>query len=366
MTTIIIGAGASGLACAIRLGRLAPKSRIIVLERLSSPGKKLLATGNGRCNLSNSGADGCGEVLGFFNDLGLVTRTDSEGRIYPYSNRASDVLDMLVSECERMGVKIITDCTVFKIDGDLKVHTNLGLYTADSVVIACGGTAQKNLGSDGSGYELLKAAGHTVTPAAPGLVQLLSPSKYTRQLAGSRVKCDMSLTIDGKTKAREYGEVLFTDYGLSGIVTMNLSSAVSRNFLSDSPSKCHAVLDLVPDMSPAQLEEYAKRFNSLKGILGRQIASIIEKQAEHNPKKAAAYAKSWKFIISGTRGFDYAQITLGGAVTDEFDNYESRLVKGLYACGEILDYQFPCGGFNLNHAWLSGIKTAESIFGKQG
>ena len=192
MTTIIIGAGASGLACAIRLKQNNSDNEVIVLERLSTAGKKILATGNGRCNLSNSSAVGCEKVLDFFSSLGLVTRTDEEGRIYPYSNQAATVLDILLENCEKLGVEIITECTAEAVDRDLTITTNQGLFMADNVVIASGGMAQKKLGSDGSGFGILKSLGHKISPLSPALVQLTSPSKYPRQLKGHRVKCNMS------------------------------------------------------------------------------------------------------------------------------------------------------------------------------
>lgn len=361
MTTIIIGAGASGLACAIRLKKNKPENKVIILERLSQAGKKLLATGNGRCNLSNTNACGSDRVVEFFSDLGLVTRADDEGRIYPYSNQATTVLDTLLGECQRLGVKIITDCTAEQIDKNLNIITSKGSFKADNVVIACGGMAQQSLGSNGSGYALLRSLGHKITSTYPALVQLTSSSKYPRMLKGHRVKCNMSVLIDNVPVNSQYGEVLFTDYGLSGIVAMNLSHIASRNFSNNSPKKCHAVLDLVPDMSDNELNIYLGKFKSLRGILGTQLAAIIEKQAENDIEKMAKYAKSWKLIITGTKGCSFAQITGGGAEISEFDNYKSLLVDGLYACGEVLDVQFECGGFNLNHAFLSGIEVADNI-----
>lgn len=361
MTTMIIGAGASGLACAIKLKQNHPDNRIIILERLPQAGKKILATGNGRCNLSNIDAQGSEKVIEFFSDLGLVTKTDSEGRIYPYSNQACDVVDILITKCRNLGVEIITDCTVESISADLHIITNKGKFTADNIVLACGGMAQSSLGSDGSGYRLLKALGHTITPTYPCLVQLTSSSKYPKVLKGHRVKCNMSILLNNEIAGTEFGEVLFTDYGLSGIVTMNLSHLVSRNFARKNPEKCHAVLDLIPEMSENRLIEYLNKFKTLKGILGGRLSAIIEKQAKNDITRMAKYAKQWKLIITGTKGFDFAQITGGGARLDEFDGYKSKLINGLYACGEILDKQFKCGGYNLNHAWLSAIEVADSI-----
>ncbi len=365
MTTIIVGGGASGLACAVRLKQNIPNEKVIILERLERTAKKILATGNGRCNLSNINAPHCREVINFFRSLGLITRTDEEGRIYPYSNQAQTVADILNESCLRLGVEIITDCTVKEIDKNLCVNTEKGIFMADNVVIAAGGKAQKALGSDGSGYVLLKNLGHTVTPLSPALVQLTSSSRYPRALKGCRIKCNMKILVDDEMIGGEFGEVLFTDYGLSGIVTMNLSEKVSTSFLSDKFVKCHAVLDLIPDMTDSELAEYVHKFKSLKGILGEKISSVIDKQAQGNIIKAAQFAKNWKFIITGTKGFDFAQVTNGGACLDEFEGFASKKIRGLYACGEILDRQFKCGGYNLNFAWYSGIKTADKIAGVQ-
>lgn len=366
MTTIIIGAGASGLACAIRLKQNNPKVNVAILERMSQPGKKILATGNGRCNLSNTNAEHCNEVIDFFNSLGLVTRTDSEGRIYPYSNQSSNVVHLLTDKCAELGIEIVTDCTVKKITKDFCITTEKGIFSADNAVIAAGGMAQKNLGSDGSGYELIKSLGHSITPLSPALVQLTSSSKYPKRLKGHRVKCNMSIQLEGKTIDSEYGEVLFTDYGLSGIVTMNLSDIVSKNFAQKAPHKCHAVLDLIPDMTEDKILNYLNEFGNLNGILGNELSLIIEKQADGDIARTVKLAKNWKLIITGTKGFDFAQITSGGVRLDEFNEFQSKIVDGLYACGEILDRQFMCGGFNLNFAWYSGIKTADKITSIKG
>lgn len=361
MTTIIVGAGASGLACAVRLKQNKPNDEVIILERLSGAGRKILATGNGRCNLSNLKADNHETVTDFFASLGLVTKADDEGRIYPYSNQAATVLESLLEKCSKLGVEIITDCTVEDIDKNLTVTTDKGIFMADNVVVATGGKAQKSLGSDGSGYKLLSRLGHTITDLSPALVQLTSSSKYPRSLKGQRVKCNMAILLDGKKINEEFGEVLFTDYGISGIVAMNLSEPVSDNFSSRHPQKCHAVLDLVPEMTEAELKEHINRFGSLGGILGSRLSSILTAQAQGDATRTAKYAKSWKLIITGTKGFDFAQITKGGARLDEFDGFASKKVTGLYACGEVLDKQFCCGGFNLDFAWYSGIATADKI-----
>lgn len=365
MTTIIIGAGAAGFAAAISLKQNQPDEEVIILERLSSPGKKILATGNGRCNLTNIYADGYNDVKAFFSGIGLVLCEEEQGRIYPYSLKAETVLDVLLRECNNLNIRITTDCEVKKIDRDLTVHSEKGIFHGDNVILAAGGTAQKNLGSNGSGYELLKPLGHSTTKLCPALVQLISSSKYPRAIKGTRTRCKIKIETDGEIKAEEYGEILFTDYGLSGIAAMNISHIVSKNFADKNPKKCVAVLDLIPEMSESELKAHIDKFGSLCGIIGRKLSDIISKQAEGDAEKSAKYAKNWRLIITGTKGFDFAQITDGGIPIDETNEFESRFVENLYICGELLDRQFQCGGYNLDFAWQSGIKTANRIVEKR-
>ena len=365
MTTIIIGAGASGLAAAIALKQSVPDEKIIILERLSSAGKKILATGNGRCNLTNKYADGFEITKRFFEGIGLLLREEEQGRIYPYSLKAQTVLDTLLEACNKLDIDIVTDCAVTEIGKDLTVHSSGGSFTADSVIVAAGGKAQKNLGSDGSGYALLKKLGHSVTALSPALVQLTSSSKYPRTIKGTRTRCNIKIELNGEIKAEEYGEILFTDYGLSGIATMDLSHIVSENFAKDEPGKCIAVLDLAPEINEAELKAHVEKFGHLRGIFGSALSDILLKQSQGNPETAAKIAKSWRLIITGTKGFDFAQITSGGIPLSEVNGFESKYVKNLYICGELLDKQFPCGGYNLDFAWTSGIAAAKKIAEKR-
>lgn len=258
MSTIIIGAGASGLAAAISLKQRLASEKVIILERLSSAGKKILATGNGRCNLTNRYADGYDEVKAFFKNIGLMLCEEEQGRIYPYSLKAETVLDILLEACHNLNIKIITDCEVTEIEKDLTVHSPKGVFKADNIIVATGGKAQKNLGSDGSGYTLLKKLGHSTTDLTPALVQLTSSSKYPRAIKGTRTRCDLKIELDGRIEGEEHGEILFTDYGLSGIAAMNLSYIVSENFAKENPKKCTAVLDLIPEMNKEDISDYIK------------------------------------------------------------------------------------------------------------
>ena len=382
MVCAILGAGAAGLVCAIRLKQLAPQIQVILLEKEPSPGRKLLATGNGRCNLSNQHAqfadeaaqaifekNGVAKILAFFNSLGLETVTDAEGRIYPMAMQAAAVLQILTEAAKRLGVTLATGTcvkTMRKENGRFQIMTESDgaeakKWMADFAVVCCGGKAQKNLGSDGSGYALLKAFGHHITPLYPALVQLRSPNKSCRALKGQRRKCLVSAECSGKVLKCEYGEVLFTDYGLSGIVIMDLSAVFARH----SGEENAVVIDLLPDMPETRIARHFKEFGSLVGLLGVQLDRVMQKCGGQNAEKVAHICKNWRLPVTGTLGFDHAQITMGGADLCAFHHgLESKYEKNLFAAGEILNVQGPCGGFNLSWAFSSALTVAEEIAGR--
>ena len=198
---LILGGGAAGLAAALAAAQAAPAARVTVLERNPKVGKKLLATGNGRCNLTNMQAPHSRAVLDFFASLGLMTRQEDLGRVYPYSLRAATVQNLLLDACRTLGVRMVTGCRVKKIISGFTVQTDKGAFAGDKVVVACGGQAQPALGSDGSGYALLQDLGHSCTPLYPALVQLTSSSKYPRKLKGQRTRAAVVVTLDGETVA---------------------------------------------------------------------------------------------------------------------------------------------------------------------
>lgn len=381
---LIVGGGASGLAAAIEAKRTDKNKSVTVLEHLQRVGKKILATGNGRCNLGNLNADTHGytnaaftskimqkynaeSLIDFFKSLGLYTRADSEGRLYPLSNAAASVLDSLRFECENLGVEIICDYKVTlvkKADGYI-VNNEI---KCDKLILACGGKAAPSQGSDGSGYPLLKSLGHSITPLSPCLVQLLTDTAKTKALKGVRAAAKLSLSTGGEAR----GEILFTDYGVSGIAAMDLS----RFVLPDK--KAELYIDLLPDYSFEDAKEIilkTARHNSalpienlLGGLVHKAVGTAVIKAAlgflpktskEIGTKQAGMIAselKNFALILKGTKGFNDAQVTKGGANVKEFDAFtlESKKNKGLYVCGELLDVDGSCGGFNLAWAFASG------------
>lgn len=400
----IIGGGASGLACAVEIFKTIKNEdeiSVTIIEKLPRVGKKLLVTGNGRCNLTNMNSANSGyrgdtafaeyalkyftpeKNIEFFNSLGLYTREEDEGRVYPLSNQASSVLDSLRFECNRLGVSVACDYRAVHLktvdNGVMQKIVVNNRDRFDYVVVACGGKAAKVHGTDGDAYELLKMMGHKIIPIAPALVSL-NCDEFTKALKGVRSVCRMDLIIDGEKAQENYGEVQFTDYGLSGIPIMQLSRYVSM-----SPSNnIHINLDVTPDFTAEQVENYLfdrREFgtglceNVLIGLMNKQLCITLLKECGIAPNskifemsddeiiKLAKICKCWKIKIKNSRSFDYAQVTAGGADCSQFNpkTMESKLVENLFCCGEALDIDGDCGGYNLQWAWSSGRLAGRTI-----
>ena len=385
---LIIGASASGLACAINAKRLCPQKEIAILEALPKIGKKILATGNGRCNLSNLGALSHPyknykfasaalkryppeKTLEFFKSLGLLTFSDDCSRVYPMSNAATSVLDVLRFAAERLNIKIFCDTKAKFVKKTKDGFIINNEFKCKKLLIAAGGCASPAQGSDGSGYELLKSLGHSITPLYPSLVQLTSPEKQKlRPLKGVRVH-DAIIKIENHEVR---GELLFTDYGLSGIASMEMSQKIEgrENLVSS--------IDLLPTMSEKDIADFLKSVKlsastMLLGILPKAVANAVLKEAKIVESKnsnqllfkdlirVSHIIKNFKVKIDGTKGFSFAQVTSGGVKVTEFNRntLESNLVSSLYCAGEILDVDGGCGGFNLQWAWSSGLTVGEEI-----
>jgi predicted Rossmann fold flavoprotein len=375
----IIGAGASGLTAAIRAGKAmgTGAGSILLLERLPRVGKKILVTGNGRCNLSNHhalahpyhnkgfaaaalaqfGPEAC---EAFFDSLGLALWTDAEGRVYPRSNTAASVLDALRYGALRAGAELRCDCPVWHItrtDNGFLLNNSI---PARQVIIATGGCAAPEHGSDGSGFVLLRSLGHNIVEPEPALVQIKAKSPVLPMLKGLRVRAVISI---GEHQTR--GEILFAKDGISGIAAMEVSRWAKPG--------CSVVLDLLPEFAPEEITALLMRWQDeapelgLAGLLPRSVGEAVLKTCGNTPSEIARACKAFRFEVTGTRGFASAQVTAGGADVRAFDpqTLQSRLVPGLYACGEALDVDGGCGGYNLHWAWASGVMAAACAVASQ-
>ena len=296
---------------------------------------------------------------------------DAEGRVYPMSYTASTVLDALRNEAQRLGAELICNRHIDSVKA-VNGHFTAEDIKADKVIICTGGKASASQGSDGSGYTILKGLGHRITDVRPGLVQLVV-DENTKSLKGVRVKANVILEQDGKIVDSAKGEVLFTDYGLSGISVMDVSRSVkkgkyvcridmlpecdfveAKNFIL-SLEKSMPIVNALGGMLPKKATEYVLKSCGINCL--SSVGSLGERKIDEIIKKS----KAFPFTVNSTRGFANAQISVGGANVNEFNptTLESKLVKGLYCAGEVLDVDSVCGGFNLQWAWASGLAAGK-------
>lgn len=399
MKVIIVGGGASGLMAALTASER-PDARVVLLERQARVGRKLLATGNGRCNLSNrnltpknyhgENAEFCEyalsrfgpeQTLAWFRALGLLTAAEESGRVYPVSDSANSVVDVLrLALAQRENVELRAGCEVQalrKKRGKFEVVLPEETLTGEAVIVCAGGCAGGKLGGTELGYRLLEGMGHHRTRLCPALVQLRTDTTYVRALKG--VRCDARVTYRAPGTAEERrGEVQFTEYGVSGPAIFELSRAVSVH-----PVPGTLLLDLLPEVSEEEVlallearcagtpgwkaEELLTGFvhNRLGKTLLRSCGISFETDCSSlsaDTLRAVCRAvKHFAIEVKGTMGMDGAQVTVGGILTSEFraDTMESRLYRGLYAAGEVLDIDGDCGGYNLQWAWSSGRLAGE-------
>ena len=377
---IIIGGGAAGLACGVRLAENS-ELKILIIESGDRAGKKLSATGNGQGNVSNSNVsvsnyrsgnlsivnmivgNGADTALSVFGNM--LFSTDSRGRIYPAGRQASALVDALLRKLKGNGVDILLSTKVTAIKKGFEVTVEDGRkFTCRNLVLATGGKAQKQFKTDGSAYKLAESLGHRITPLYPSLVQLKTDTTYIKTLKGIRTECKVTAIINGQAVRTEVGDVIFTDYGVSGNAIFYISPV-----FSDQKGKLE--IDLLPDFSAehimAVLKERLKDDISyselLSGIVHNQIGRvIIKRSATEDIMTIVATLKKFTLDVTGTLGFDYAQVTHGGVdMRDISDNLESKLCKNLYFAGEILDVDGDCGGYNLHWAFASAKVVAEAI-----
>lgn len=401
MRIIVIGGGASGVIAAIHAKKA--NNEVMILERNDRLLKKLLITGNGRCNylhesyspenyhsqnkeyledfLCDKNID---DVRFFFDSIGIISK-NRNGYIYPFSNQATTVRDALIREVEKKGISVQYNAYVSmlkKNNNQFFIRTENRDYYCDKVILATGSYAYPKTGSDGSGYNFLKNMGHTIINPVPALVQLVSNFPYCADWDG--VRCDVELTLveNQEEIASEEGEVQLTDYGISGICTFNLSQYVSRGL--DEKKKEVIKINFVPfieTLITPWMDRYSKRnldknlYELLEGFLNKKIIPIILRCSHlreevsyedlTNDEKIALCRnlKELPVEIFGTKDFDNCQVCNGGVSLHNInmDTMESKLVEGLYITGELLDINGNCGGFNLTECWISGILAGRNL-----
>jgi len=394
---IIIGAGAAGLCAAIVSARAG--QRVALLEQNSKIGKKILVSGNGKCNISNQQIninrfysqnpdfiegvlDGYnfGMVENFFTSIGLELIEGKEGQMFPMSLQASSVVELLEYEAKRVGVEIICDCTVININKEentFTLETSQGIKTCKKLILASGSSAAPQLGGSSSGYGFAAQMGHSLIPQYPSLVQLCSEETWVKECAGVKVAGVAKLYANGEYISEKRGDLLFTNYGISGLAILDLSREVSIKLANHN--YCELSLDLIPELSKEKLTALLlKRIQKesfkpldlwLQGVINKKLIPIIvgqskcktKEERELNRKEIGklVYAiKSLKLSINDTKGFKGAEVVVGGIDTREVNpkTMESKLVPNLYFAGEILDVDGDRGGFNFHFAWVSGLK----------
>ncbi|MFR7349271.1 NAD(P)/FAD-dependent oxidoreductase [Peptoniphilus sp.] len=398
MKVAIIGGGAAGIFSALVASE---KHEVTIFERNNRIGKKLLATGNGRCNLTNVSVErknfhGDGNfaykiykkfdnetAVKYFEDLGILTTTKESGKIYPRSLTAASVLNVFLEELENRNIEVKTDKYINKIEkikNRFKIHTKEESYTFDRVIMATGGMSMASSGSDGNGYKLLKDLGHTVLETHPALVQLKLKSNFLKHLSGTKVEGVCYLLKDGKVIKERSGDILFTDYGISGPPILDLSRYVLDG---NYRLRFSIVNDLMTEEDKNDFLEYFYRTISSKDMtLERFLIGILNKKFIHYVLKTLDLDRNMKvmdldqsksyellkilteseFEIIGNNGYKNSQVTVGGISIKEInENMESKIVNGLYIIGEILNIDGDCGGYNLQWAWSSAYVAAYSI-----
>ena len=416
---IIVGAGASGMVagiCAARRGK-----KVLIIDRMAKPGKKIYATGNGKCNYTNleydydsyRGEDTSivGEVIerfnaentiDFFEELGILAK-NKNGYIYPYSEQASSVVEVLLMELDNLGVKILLEENVEKIvkngnsnidksieidsDGinkdyckicnkyedkeEYTVVTDKNKHVCSKVILATGGMASPKLGSNGSGYALAESLGHSIVKPNKALVQLKTKGKEYKSLSGVRIQGKVTMYIEGEDRRTNYGEFVFTDYGISGMPIMQLSRYAAVGLSKNK--KVRLELDFYPDIDDKELLVllrnrqkncyYKDNYELLIGMINSKLAVYIDRKSNGRLEAMIRYMKKLPMEIVDTNSWDNAQVTAGGVSTKEIDSctMESKLSKGLYITGELMDIDGTCGGYNLQWAWATGYIAGNNV-----
>lgn len=407
----VVGGGAAGMMAAVQAAYAG--ARVTVYERNDRVGKKILSTGNGKCNFSNEDmraacyyGSGAGYVDGFYKQFGVAeTKTffrelgmrikDRNGYLYPASEQAATVLDVLRYEMERLGIEICAGCRVTGIDGPgnpgcrLTLETETAAYkkrTYDAVILACGGRAAPKTGSDGTGLAMAKRLGHRIVPTVPALTALRCRETFWKQVAGVRCEARLMLYIDGNGVSSVQGELQLTDYGISGIPVFQFSRIAA--YALQEGRTVTVKIDLMPDPGAADTQEafWAQRWERQKGqsmeqfvtgtvnkkvgllllkLVGiRETETVCEIEGARRRKLEQLFY-AFEVTVKGTNSFEQAQVCAGGVDFAEVtDRLESVRRPGLFFAGEILDIDGICGGYNLQWAWSSGAVAGRAAAGK--
>ncbi|NLV77622.1 MAG: NAD(P)/FAD-dependent oxidoreductase [Tissierellia bacterium] len=399
---LIVGGGAAGMMAAI--SAKINGAEVVVLERNNRVGKKILATGNGRCNYTNINLSidnyhgknpkfaysclskfGVAETLDFFERLGITPAIEEKGKVFPLSFQSSSVLDVLRFELEDLGVELLTDVFVIGINKGEKfefIFEDGRKVYGDKVILATGGCAAPNTGSDGNGYTLAKSMGHSIVEVFPGLVQLKLEGDIFKLVDGVKFVGTAGLYVGNEVIKEDRGDILFTNYGISGPPILQLSRT-ALEYLNNNKA-IELKVSIIDRKTEKELFDYliyrfgfmAKKTieKGLIGLINKRLIPPILKEVNIDKNKQIAYLSNeevrrlaniltdWRFNISGSKSFKDAQVTAGGINTDEIDSstMESKLVEGLYFAGEIVDIDGDCGGFNLQWAWSSGYIAGEN------
>jgi len=390
----IIGAGASGMIAAVMAARNGAK--VVLIEQNAQLGRKILSTGNGKCNFTNTHMEiGCfhgedkaigtvleqftvSDTITFFSELGILVK-DRDGYLYPKSEQAKSMVDVFTMELKRLKIDILCDTRVLttqKKGHAFILKTTKQTITCDRLIIATGGKAAPKLGSDGSGYQLAKSFGHSIVPVLPALVQLRCKGKFFRQIAGVRTEAKITILIDKKKVVEDTGEVQLTEYGISGIPVFQVSRHAAVGLYEKRTVS--AMIDFLPFIESSELEQVLeKRANLahhktaeefLVGMFNQKLIPVLLEAASihinakvstlesKHFQQLAEVCKFFQVIVEKTNGFEAAQVCAGGVKTTEINSktMESMLVEGLYFTGELLDVEGKCGGYNLQWAWSTG------------
>ena len=399
---LIVGAGAAGLAAGITAARRGEK--VTILEANAAPGRKILVSGNGRCNIGNRHIDPARYHSGdptfveavlsgydahrigkFLESLGLILEEEEAGKLFPMGRKASTVVKLLIRECQRLGVELVTECKVTEIEKTaegFRIESTQGLYKPSKLLLAAGSPAAPQLGGANTVMLLAQALGHPLVPPRPALAALESDESWPKRAAGVKLPARLTLLANGGEAASEEGDLLFTDYGVSGLAVLDISREVSLRLAAWE--YCELRIDLLPRLSKERLEDLLlKRIDPdrnlplelwLEGVLHPKLVPVVLERARigaesevslrrKSVKKIVYTLKHLTLPISGVRDFRYAEVATGGVDVTQIDpeTMASRLIPGLHFAGEILDVDGNRGGFNFHWAWTTGMRAADGM-----